>query len=158
MDKDNNATEDESLDELKEVINPIIKVKKPRSDKQKAALVKAQEIRKKNKIARDKEKADIQKEATKIVADKQITISKASKKKKKKKTIVYESASSSSSSSSSSEEEIVIKKKKGKKKKKKPEPLSASDTESDSDVGSASENVVLPPQNQHVPNNNISFF
>lgn len=153
MDKDNNATEDESLDELKEVINPIIKVKKPRSDKQKAALVKAQEIRKKNKIARDKEKADIQKEATKIVADKQIT-----KKKKKKKTIVYESASSSSSSSSSSEEEIVIKKKKGKKKKKKPEPLSASDTESDSDVGSASENVVLPPQNQHVPNNNISFF
>ena len=49
---------------------PIVKIKKPRTDKQKAALIKARETREKNKLVRDTEKAAIQKEAKKIVKSK----------------------------------------------------------------------------------------
>ena len=64
---------------------PIIKAKKPRSEAQKASLLKAQQTRKQNRLIKQKEEEKIKKEATKIVKKKVAAKEKALTKKKTKK-------------------------------------------------------------------------
>ena len=158
MSEENNDTnakiteivEDTEVAEVDAPPEPIIKAKKPRSEKQKAALLKAQETRRKNQIEKKETAAKIQKEATKIVKKKTAKVKAKAKKAKKKVEVVlssssdsdssYSSESSSSSSSSSGSDVIVVKRK---AKKVKVERV---------------KNEVVHRKDTPPPQNNLAFF